>query len=275
SMPELPEVETIARTLSDKITNRKIVNIDVKLPRLIKWPSFYEFKALLYNKTILNLTRRGKYLLFHLDNDLVMVVHLRMTGQFSYSTSKPPQEKHDHIIITFDDNSTLVYSDKRTFGTFYVLPHEELWRIASLHSLGKEPLSEEFTFEYFKDNIQDKKGLIKPILLNQTIIAGLGNIYVDESLALAKIDPERICNSLNNKELKNLYNAINTSIAKGIENRGTTFSDYRDGEGNKGDNQNSLHVYGRANQPCYNCKTLIQKKKVAGRSSHYCPNCQK
>ena len=274
-MPELPEVETIVRTLSDKIKNRKIVDIDVKLSRLIKWPSFYEFKALLYNKTILDLTRRGKYLLFHLNKDLVMVVHLRMTGKFSYLTTKQVQDKHDHITITFDDKSTLVYSDKRTFGTFYIVPFDELWRIASLASLGKEPLAEDFTFEYFKENIQKRKCLIKPLLLNQNIIAGLGNIYADESLALAKIDPERICSTLNSNELKNLYNAINTSITKGIENKGTTVSDYRDSEGNKGSNQDSLLVYGRLNEPCYNCGTLIQRKKVAGRSSHYCPKCQK
>ena len=274
-MPELPEVETIVRTLSDKIKNRKIVDIDVKLSRLIKWPSFYEFKALLYNKTILDLTRRGKYLLFHLNKDLVMVVHLRMTGKFSYLTAKQVQDKHDHITITFDDKSTLVYSDKRTFGTFYIVPFDELWRIASLASLGKEPLAEDFTYEYFKENIQKRKCLIKPLLLNQNIIAGLGNIYADESLALAKIDPERICSTLNSNELKNLYNAINTSITKGIENKGTTVSDYRDSEGNKGSNQDSLLVYGRLNEPCYVCETLIQRKKVAGRSSHYCPKCQK
>jgi formamidopyrimidine-DNA glycosylase len=274
-MPEMPEVETIRRNLRDKVSGQKIKSVDINLSRLIKWPDVFEFKAMLYGRTITDLTRQGKYLIFHLDNNWVMVTHLRMTGKFSYQKSDKKEEKHTHIVIGFDNGDFLLYADSRAFGTFYLMPFEELNRVSGLSLMGPEPLSDEFTLDYFKQNVLCRSGKIKPLLLIQNLIGGLGNIYVDEALSIAGIDPERPGCSLKINEAEKLYNAINKVISDGIEHGGTTFRDYRDGLGNKGSHQNYLNVYGRANQPCPKCKTLIATKKVAGRTSHYCPKCQK
>jgi formamidopyrimidine-DNA glycosylase len=274
-MPEMPEVETIRRSLKDKVTGRQVENVDINLARLIKYPDVFEFKAMLLKRTITDLGRRGKYLLFHLDNNWVMVVHLRMTGQLYYQTKTAARENHTHIVIGFDNGDVLMYADSRAFGAFYLMPTGEIERISGLSLMGPEPLSKDFTLDYFKENLLNRKGKIKPLILNQSLIGGIGNIYADESLFIAGVDPERQGLSLSESEAALLYDAINKVIADGIEHGGTTFRDYRDGEGKKGSHQKYLYVYGRHNQPCPKCKTLIARKKVAGRSSHYCPNCQK
>ena len=274
-MPEMPEVETIRRTLADKVEGRKIIRVDIGLPRLVKWPTAPEFQAVLTDRTITKLVRRGKYLLFYLDNNLVLIVHLRMTGRLCYITPGSEQDKFTHILFTLDNGDSLLYADTRTLGTLYLMPEEELWRIAGLASMGPEPLSAEFTLEYFSDMLSKRRAKIKSVLLNQKLIGGLGNIYVDEALAIACIDPERIASSLTSKEANYLHQAINQVIADGIEHGGTTFRDYRDGVGQSGSHQRYLQVYGRTNEPCQRCGGIIVRKEVAGRGTHYCPNCQK
>ncbi|MBP2650641.1 MAG: mutM 2 [Firmicutes bacterium] len=273
-MPEMPEVETIRRTLADKVVGNKIANVEMLLPRLIKWPSAHEFQALVTNRTIKSLERRGKYLLFYFDSDLVMVVHLRMTGRIYYSSVVEQDDRFIRIIFSFDNGAALFYADSRTLGTLYVMPTNELWRINGLAKLGPEPMSPEFTLEYFQQILAKRKGKIKSLLLNQQIIGGLGNIYVDESLFLAGVRPERNAASLAAEESNRLYQAINKVIEQGINYGGTTFRDYRDGEGKRGENQYHLNVYGRENQPCKTCGTLIAKTEVGGRGTHYCPHCQ-
>lgn len=273
-MPELPEVETIRRTLSEKVTGQHIATVEMLLPRLIKWPSAEEFQAVMTHRTVTSLQRRGKYLLFHLDNDLVMVVHLRMTGRLYYVTPGTPHDKFTRIIFRFSSGDALLYADTRTLGTLYAMPTAELWRIAGLASMGPEPLSPEFTLEYLRETLKSRKGKIKALLLNQQLIGGLGNIYVDESLSLAGIHPERTADSLSEDEFARLFNAVNNSIEQGILHGGTTFRDYRDGEGNSGSNQHHLQVYGRKNQACKVCGTPIVRTEVAGRGTHFCPNCQ-
>jgi formamidopyrimidine-DNA glycosylase len=274
-MPEMPEIETIRRTLLPKVTGRRIENIDISLPRLIKYPELLAFKAMLLNRTITGLKRQGKYLLFQLDNSLVMVVHLRMTGQLYYQEQESERKAHTHLVLSFENGSLLLYTDIRTFGAFYLLPAAEMTRISGLSLLGPEPLSPEFTLAYFEEIISGRKGKIKSLILNQNLIGGIGNIYADEALFLAGVDPERQGNNLNASEAELLYKAINKVIQDGIDHGGTTFRDYIDGEGNKGSHQNYLNVYGRYKEPCPNCQTPINRKKVAGRSSHYCPACQK
>lgn len=273
-MPEMPEVETIRRTLDDKVTGRKILRVGMLLPRLVKWPSPGEFQALVTDTVITRLARRGKYLLFYLDSGIVMVVHLRMTGRLFVQTEWT-DDRFARIVFELDDAKRLVYADSRTLGTLYAMPEAELWRIAGLHTLGPEPLSPEFTPGYFREKLRGRKGKIKALLLDQKVIGGLGNIYVDESLALAGIHPERAADSLREEEAAKLYGAINTVIEQGIQYGGTSFRDYRDGEGGRGSNQNHLSVYGRKSQPCKICGTPIAKGEVAGRGTHYCPNCQK
>jgi formamidopyrimidine-DNA glycosylase len=273
-MPEMPEVETIRRTLTDKVTGQQIAGLEIMLPRLIKWPTAAEFEALVTHQSIVKLTRRGKYLLFYLDNNVVMVVHLRMTGRLYYIKSGTEYDRFTRIVFKFKNGDALLYADSRTLGTIYAMPADELWRIAGLHTLGPEPLSAEFTLEYFRQILAKRHGTIKALLLNQKLIGGLGNIYVDESLAVAGIHPERIASSLTGDEVIRLHQAVNEVIEQGIIDGGTTFRDYRDGTGASGSHQNHLHVYGRKNQPCQKCGRPIEKKEVAGRGTHFCSHCQ-
>ncbi len=273
-MPEMPEVETIRRTLTDKVTGKRIASVEVLLPRLIKWPTAEQFRAMVTDVTISRLARRGKYLLFYLDNGYVMVVHLRMTGRLYYIKKGTPHDRFTRVVFTLADGDALLYADSRTLGTLYALPDDELWRIAGLASLGPEPLSAEFTLDYFRETVTGRKGTIKGLLLKQELIGGLGNIYVDEALALAGVHPERVAASLTEEEASRLYTAVNAVIAQGIEHGGTTFRDYRDGEGQKGSNQDHLQVYGRKNEACRRCGTPIAKTEVAGRGTHFCPHCQ-
>jgi len=223
----------------------------------------------------MKLDRRGKYLLFHMDDDIIMVVHLRMTGRLYYTLAGGEQDKYTRIVFRLDNGDTLTYADTRTLGTLYAMRSDELWRISGLATMGPEPLSDEFTLSYLQDKLRKSKSKIKAFLLNQQYIGGLGNIYVDEALAIAGIHPERTADSLTNAEIHKLYDAVNKVIADGIEHGGTTFRDYRDGTGKSGSHQYHLQVYGRKEQPCYRCGAPIAKKEVAGRGTHYCPICQR
>lgn len=273
-MPEMPEVEIVRRTLVDKITGCQIKNIDIKLSRLIKWPSAQEFKALINGRTITALNRRGKYLLLHLNNEIIVVIHLRMTGRLFYVRENELTDQFARIVFELDNGGSLLYADTRTLGTLYAMRPDELWRISGLVSMGPEPLSPEFSAVYLAGILRKSKGKIKAILLNQKYVGGLGNIYVDECLATAGIHPERSADSLSAAEVAVLHEAINQVIAAGIEHGGTTFRDYRDGAGKSGSHQQYLQVYGRKALPCYKCGMPIEKKEVAGRGTHFCPNCQ-
>ena len=175
-MPEMPEVETIRRSLINKISGRTIKEVEFLLARLVKWPSPAEFQAVLTNRKVVNLTRRGKYLLFHLDDNQVLVVHLRMTGRLQYVSFGMEKDKFTRIIFKLDNGDLLVYADTRTLGTLYLMPFDELWRISGLANMGPEPLTPEFSLEYFSDMLKKHHGKIKAILLNQKYVGGLGNI---------------------------------------------------------------------------------------------------
>lgn len=274
TMPEMPEVETIRRTLVDKVVGRTIRDIDIALPRLIKWPSAGEFKAIVIGKKITGLKRRGKYLILGLEDKTVIVIHLRMTGRLYYTPSGVQHDKFARIIFNLDNGDIVQYADSRTLGTLYAMPGDELWRISGLAKMGPEPLSEEFTMTYLENGLKKRKGIIKALLLNQQFIGGLGNIYVDECLAIAGIHPARRADSLSESEVDRLFHAINKVIADGIEHGGTTFRDYRDGTGQSGTHQFHLHVYGRKALPCLKCGAIIEKIETAGRGTHFCPNCQ-
>lgn len=274
-MPEMPEIETIRRSLEPHLQGRRIEDVDVLLARQIKWPEPDSFVARILETKILRLDRRGKYLLLQLDNQVSLVFHLRMTGQLIYI---PPQGEskshHDRLIIHLDDASRLVFSDTRTFGTMYAMHPDELWRIQGMAELGPEPLSLEFTVEYLAQAAAKRKTRIKSFLLDQRKIGGLGNIYVDEALFLAGIHPLRQAGSLNISELTKLHEAVNRVIADGIADGGTTFRDYRNGDGEKGSHQEHLYVYGRDGQACRVCGTPLEKIKVGGRGTRFCPHCQ-
>lgn len=273
-MPEMPEVEIIRRSLVDKLAGRRIVEVECLLARLVKWPSPAEFQAVLTNREIVAVDRKGKYLLLYLSDKQVLVIHLRMTGRLQYAVSMEEKDKFTRIIFKLDNNHLLIYADTRTLGTLYVMSFDELWRISGLSTMGPEPLTSEFSLQYLTNLLKKHHGKIKSILLNQKYIGGLGNIYVDESLSIAGIHPERIASSLTDVEAERLFLAINKVIGDGIEHGGTTFRDYRDGMGRSGSHQHHLRVYGRKGEPCLSCASPIVRKEVGGRGTHFCPNCQ-
>lgn len=274
-MPELPEVETVKRSLEPIITGLIIEKAVVNMSKIIKEPSAEGFISLIAGKKITGMDRRGKYIIINLKGGYSLVIHLRMTGQLVYKDANQEIVKHTHVILSLSNGQELRYIDQRQFGRLYLLPSSSLQNISGIEFMGVEPLGEDFTKEYFKKELRNKRTKIKPLLLDQTFIAGIGNIYADEALHQARIHPERSASSLNARDVTRLYNAIQDVLKQGIANRGTSFKDYVDGEGKKGDNQNMLKVYGREKEPCPNCKTLIERKKIGGRSSHYCPRCQK
>ena len=268
-MPELPEVEQVRKTLLPHIKGKKINKVDVFLPRLIQYPTADMFEKKLKGRTILDVGRRGKYLLLQTDKG-TLVVHLRMTGALVVSAEEPPYAK---VKFTLSDKINLWFTDIRTFGTLYYVDDD--FEIKGLVSLGPEPLSKDLTVDYLFSLALKSRKPLKTFILDQTIIAGLGNIYADEALFLAGIKPTRLACDVEKKEIPKLIKAINQVISQGIKNRGTTFRDYKDGEGKKGNNQNYLMVYSRGGKPCKKCGSILEKTKVGGRGTVYCPKCQK
>jgi formamidopyrimidine-DNA glycosylase len=275
-MPELPEVETIRLTLEPKLIGRIIVGGQVLLPKLIQNQTVDEFLSGIQGKKIIKLDRRGKYLLFYLEGkekaDRVLTIHLRMTGQLRVELQGDPIEKATYLQLQLNDGKELRYRDQRKFGR--VMLFQSTHPPKALEKLGPEPLSEEFTIQVLKKLLGKRQIAIKKALLNQEIIAGIGNIYADESLFLAGIHPARPVSSLKDQEITKLFGAIRTVLSEAIENHGTTKRDYRDGDGNSGSNQEYLRVYDRKGLPCYNCGNMILKMNFGGRGTHFCPICQ-
>lgn len=274
-MPEMPEVESIVLGIRDFIENRKIIDVKIIKGDVIKTPTQEQYKHLLIGKTIHSLKRKGKYIIMQLDDEYLNIIHLRMTGKLLYTKKIDELDKYSCVIYYLDNGDKLIYADIRRLGTLDLILTKELSKIKGLYTLGAEPLSTEFTTIYLTKHLVKAKGKIKPWLLNQKNIAGLGNIYVDEALAISKIHPERIANSLNDKEIERLYNAINLVIREGIKDGGTSFRDYRNGLGEKGQHQDKLYVYNREGKPCKFCHNLIKKIVLNGRGTHFCPNCQR
>ncbi|MCR5177238.1 MAG: bifunctional DNA-formamidopyrimidine glycosylase/DNA-(apurinic or apyrimidinic site) lyase [Anaerovibrio sp.] len=273
-MPEMPELEIIRRSLEPNIKGKRIMNVQLLLKRQIKWPSPEDFIARLAGHVITGLDRRGKYLLLQMDNNVSLVFHLRMTGQACYFPPGVEPVGHVRILFPLDDGGIFAYADTRTLGTIYAMHNDELWRIKGLAELGPEPLSDDFTVAYLRSILAGKKTRIKSFLLNQAYIAGLGNIYVDEALFLSGIHPMRTAGSVTPEEAEKLYININKVISDGINDGGTTFRDYRDGNGEKGSHQQNLFAYGRDGKPCRKCGTIMEKIRVGGRGTHFCPSCQ-
>ncbi len=273
-MPELPEVETIVRELSQSgMIGLKIKSVQVFWERTLEGRSAAEFTALISGQGIKDILRRGKFIVFCLSKDFLLV-HLRMTGRFSFVTEKMPLP-HERIRLHLSDGSMLCYQDQRKFGRWSLVGSLEE-RIASL---GLEPLSEEFTLKRFKELLAPHRRAIKPFLLDQAHLCGIGNIYADEALWEAKIHPLQLANRLTEKEIKLLHRAIINVLQSGIEHQGTTlgsrFANYYSVSGRKGGHQFQLKVFRREGQPCSRCNASIIKIKVAQRGTHLCPICQR
>ncbi len=274
-MPELPEVEIVRRSLLELITGKTIKKIEVLYPRIIKTPAdVNEFKLLLEGQTLDTILRRGKYLLFKF-NDVTLVSHLRMEGKYIYKDLRSLKyDKHTHVIFIFTDNSELQYNDVRKFGTMDAIWNKNVDKFSNLTRLGQEPIDPNFDIIRFTEEIKNKNVPIKQILLNQNIVSGLGNIYVDDSLAMSSIHPLRIANSLTIEEIKKLTKSMKDVLNEAISRGGSSIRTFESVYG-RGSMQDHLIVYGRADEPCIYCGTPIKKIRVCGRGTHYCPECQK
>ncbi len=292
-MPELPEVETVRRGLEKKLKNFIIKKVEICRESTVAYPiDKKDFIEGLHNSLIYKWNRRGKYLIAELKknernnidaneislvNNGVLVVHLRMTGYFTFNNILTNPCKHTRIRLFDNNNNELRYIDVRSFGQMWwvkdgLLPNNI---IKGLGTLGPEPFSENFNISYLKKIIVNKKRSIKSILLDQTIIAGIGNIYADESLFSAGISPFREAKTIKENELKKLKIAIVEVLKKSIGAGGTTFSDFRDLEGENGNFGLQTNVYRRTGKQCRRCKNFIERQKISGRSTHWCRKCQK
>lgn len=276
-MPELPEVETVRRGL-DKVTlNQEITGGDVLLSRTIAYPlSTEEFLAGLQTNAIANWQRQGKYLLAQLDNSSYLGVHLRMTGQLLWLHPTEPLHKHTRVRLFFGGDRELRFVDQRTFGQmWWVSKGKKLESvITGLAKLGVDPFSLEFSVEYFAAKLKNSRRSIKAALLDQAIIAGIGNIYADEALFIAKVPPATLCTCLPIEQITQLRAAIIQVLAASIEAGGTTFSNFLNVQGINGNYGGLAWVYNRTGNPCRICGTPIERIRLAGRSSHFCPQCQ-
>ena len=272
-MPELPEVETIVNMLAPRIVGKTICDCTVYLSRMLKNCQPEDFIKAVLDKKIAALYRRGKFIVLELSEGLV-VVHLRMTGRLITRQHDGEPDKYRRLEWQLDDGAYLTYADTRTLGTIHYFSSQASIDIACLRNMGPEPLGSSWDAAQFAHFLQHSRRNIKAVLLDQSTVAGLGNIYVDETLHASKISPERRANDLADNEVSALYQAIIDILLKAIVNCGTSCRDYVDGEGNRGHNQDALQVYGRKNAQCYRCGGAIKYAKIAGRGTHWCEQCQ-
>lgn len=275
-MPELPEVETVKNCLNKDIVNKTISSVDVYYGKIIKNIDVDEFKKVLVNQTFLNVYRKGKYLIFDL-NDYYMIGHLRMEGKY-FLMKDEKLNKHDHVIFNFNDGYNLRYNDVRKFGVIYLFKKsdfksiDDLMKIYPLNTLGYEPFDKEMTVSYLKEKLKNSKQPIKTALLDQSIISGLGNIYADEVCFISKLHPLTLASSLNEEDLKHIIDASVIVLNKAIKLGGTTIRSFQSSHEISGRFQNELCVHTK--EYCQ-CGTKIEKIKVGGRGTYFCPNCQK
>lgn len=273
-MPELPEIETLVREMQNiSLIGLKIVKVCVYWLRTIAELTSEEFENKLTHKIIESISRRGKWIIFTFANaPFSLLIHLRMTGKFLLDSNNLEPTSHERIRIYLNDGRILHFIDQRKFAKWHLINTDKI-----LNSLGIEPLSKEFSLKTFKQLLKGKRQ-IKPFLLDQHNLAGIGNIYADEALWMARIHPLRTVNSLTDKEIEELHYAILTVLKKGIKNAGTslgsTRANYSNIKGQRGGNQNQLNVFRLTGSPCPRCQTSIKKIVVGQRGTHFCPNCQ-
>ncbi|MEW9051710.1 MAG: DNA-formamidopyrimidine glycosylase [Neobacillus sp.] len=274
-MPELPEVETVRKTLKQLVSNKQIEKITIFWPKIIKNPvEIEQFIDALKGETIEDVGRRGKFLIIYTDH-YALVSHLRMEGKYGLYPKEETFDKHTHVLFHFTDGSELRYRDVRKFGTMHLYKKGEEFEKPPLIGLGPEPFSEEFTKEFLHEKLKKTNRKVKPALLDQKILVGLGNIYVDEALFRAGIHPERPANSLNEAEIAVLHREIIDTLSEAVKKGGSTIRSYVNTQGEIGMFQLELYAYGRKGEPCKNCGTPLEKTTVGGRGTHFCPQCQK
>ena len=295
-MPELPEVETTVRALRQPLVGRVILDIWNDWPKHLT-PALPEFRQRIQGKCIQAIERRAKYLVFTLsdysknptekkrgstfseswnlsqrdsEEGETLLIHLKMTGHLAVVAPEEPADKHVHTIFTLDDGRELRFRDTRKFGRVYLLSEAQ----TVLGKLGPEPLSEAFTPDILHQKLLGRKRVIKPLLLDQAFVAGIGNIYADEALHRAGIHPLRISNTLSTAESDALHAAIQKVLAQAIRREGSSIDNYRKPDGNRGEMQNDLMAYDRAGEICFRCSGIIERIVLGGRSTHFCSGCQ-
>ncbi|OJG96416.1 formamidopyrimidine-DNA glycosylase [Enterococcus termitis] len=273
-MPELPEVETVRKGLETLVVGKTIKDVTILWARIIEAPDAELFALKLVGQRLEKMERRGKYLIFKFT-DYDMISHLRMEGKYETHSTDDKRDKHTHVIFKFTDGTELRYLDVRKFGRMVLVEKDQGKNYKGILTLGPEPVATEFKLGAFRDGLKKHHKAIKPLLLDQRLVTGLGNIYVDEALWEAKIHPEQPADSLKSKETERLYHAIIDVLGRAVEAGGTTIRSYLNALGEAGTFQISLNVYGQTNQPCPRCGTPIKKIKVAQRGTHFCPKCQK
>jgi formamidopyrimidine-DNA glycosylase len=274
-MPELPEVETIRRSLLARVNDRAITSVTFgNFPGVISGADPATFAALLAGRRITGVRRRGKYLLVDLDDDSGFIVHLRMTGNLAVVPAYEPPLRFEQVSIVLDNGNSIRFTDQRKFGRIAYRPATQNRPLEG--KLGPEPLESRFTATYLSQRLQGRTAPIKALILDQRLIAGIGNIYADEALYRSRIHPALPGGAVSPAQVRSLVRSIKAVLRGAIEHRGTTFSSYRDADGAAGANQFRLNVYGRGRrgEPCLRCGTSLATITVGGRTSHFCPKCQ-
>jgi len=269
-MPELPEVETTLRGIAPVLRGRTIESVQVLRPNMVK--DHPTFAKRLKGKRVIEVRRYGKYLWIELSDGLNLMLHLRMSGRLGLRKLKDTPLSRERIIFEIGDDLALVFNDPRTLGRLWIIEGSDVMKDPSMKSLGPDALT--ITEEMFLDRLRRKRGTLKSVLLNQSFIAGVGNIYGDETCFLAKIDPRRRVSDLSEAERKRLYKGVIKTLQQGITHMGTSFADFADLFGKPGKNQLSLMVYGRKNQKCLKCDSLLKSTKIDQRTTVWCPTCQ-
>ena len=272
-MPEKPEVITVARKLETKLIGKSILKVEVYHDNMIDYPTINEFKKNIKSQKIYEITTRGKWIVMTLD-DYYLLFHLRMEGKFFFRTKEDIKDKHEHVIFDLDDNTQLRFADVRKFGKVMLIEKDKIYSMKPYTELGLEPWDKELTSNYLKDKYSKKTLPIKSVLLDQSIITGIGNIYADEILFLSKINPLTKAKELSDKNRKDIIKNTIEVLDKAIEEGGTTIRSYTSEEGVTGMFQNNLFVHQREKELCRVCQTPIIKIKVGGRGTYYCPKCQ-
>lgn len=273
-MPELPEVEHAARGLGAQIVGRRIVAVTrLDWERMVETPTVERFIALLEGRTVLAAGRRAKWILLTLDEGWTLALHLRMSGSITVQGPEAQPDAYTHLVLLLDDGRQIFFHDTRKFGRARLLDTDGLAALDAAHGL--EPLTDAFTSAALAERLRTRRARLKPLLLDQRVIAGIGNIYADEALWLAQLHPLRASDSLDDDEIARLHAGIRLALLQGLEHGGSTVRDYRNSYGESGANQEHFNVYDQAGSACPRCGTAIERMVVGQRGTHLCPFCQR
>jgi formamidopyrimidine-DNA glycosylase len=265
----------MVRDLSERVVDRAIAHVDAPFEGSIVWPVYSEFRRRAVGRTIRDVARHGKFAAFKLDSDDLLIVHRGMSGSLLHRMPDDPMESHVRVALTLNDGSQLRFNDPRKFGKLYIMAQSGGERPLPWAHMGPEPFDAAFSPASLQRSLRGRTAMIKPLLLGQRLVVGLGNIYVDEALHMARIHPERRANTLRPAEIRRLHAAIREVLSAAVGGRGTTFNSYMDLDGNSGGYGESLRVFGRTGSACERCGTPVVKFVVGGRGTHICPRCQR